>query len=139
MFFKTLHSYLILINLLKYVCHRKKYSIKIFSKHQLRMSFNAYCCKIDILFTFDTIFQKLPIKFHAQMIPIIVLMMRNISGMKYGYDECLLVWWQFYNFIVRHMKFNIFLHPNEHPQRIFWYIIRLFDWEPSKIGHSFTK
>ena len=45
------------------------------------------------------------------------------------------MWWQLRNFIVRQVEFNRFLHPNEHPQRIFWYLVRLFDWEPSKIWH----
>ena len=36
-------------------------------------------------------------------------------------------------------KFNRFLHPNEHPLSVFWYLVRLIDWEPSKIGHIFTK
>ena len=31
-----------------------------------------------------------------------------------------LVWWQLWNFIVRHVEFNRFLHTNEHPERIFW-------------------
>ena len=38
-----------------------------------------------------------------------------------------------WNFIVRQAKFRL-LHPNEHPLRIFWYFVRLFDWQPSKIG-----
>ena len=48
-------------------------------------------------------------------------------------------WWKSWNFIVWQLKFNRFLHPNEHPLRIFWYLARLFDWEPAKIGHNFTK
>ena len=37
--------------------------------------------------------------------------------------------------IVSQVKFNRFLHPNEHPQRIFWYPLRRFEAELSKIGH----
>ena len=37
------------------------------------------------------------------------------------------------------VKFNIFLHLNEHAQRIFWYIVRRFEAGSSKIGHIFTK
>ena len=40
-----------------------------------------------------------------------------------------LVWWQLWNLIVRYVKFNSLLHPTEHSQRIFWYLVRLFDWE----------
>ena len=37
---------------------------------------------------------------------------------------------------MRQVKFNMFLHPNEPPQRIFWYIVRQIEMEPSKIGHK---
>ena len=37
------------------------------------------------------------------------------------------------------MKFNAFLHPNEHPQRICLYLVRQFEAELAKIGHIFTK
>ena len=50
-----------------------------------------------------------------------------------------LVWWLLWNFIIRQMKFNRFLHPNEPLQRIFLYLVRLLEAEPSKIGHNFTK
>ena len=33
------------------------------------------------------------------------------------------------------VKFNRFLHPNELPQKIFWYLVRQLDWGLSKIGH----
>ena len=33
-------------------------------------------------------------------------------------------WWRLCNFIVRQVKFNMFLHPNEPPQRIFIHIVR---------------
>ena len=51
----------------------------------------------------------------------------------------IVVWSQLWNFIVRQVEFNKFSQPNEHPQRIFLYLARLFDWKPSKIGHIFTK
>ena len=37
------------------------------------------------------------------------------------------------------MKFNAFLHPNEHPERICLYLVRQFDVELVKIGYIFTK
>ena len=43
--------------------------------------------------------------------------------------DCTLAWWQLWNFIVRQVKFNRFLHPNENPQRIFWKLV----W-PSDLG-----
>ena len=46
-----------------------------------------------------------------------------------------LVWWQLWNFIVRHVKFNAFLHPNEHPERICSYLVRQFEAKLAKIGH----
>ena len=33
------------------------------------------------------------------------------------------------------MKFNAFLHPNEHPERICSYRVRQFEAELAKIGH----
>ena len=33
------------------------------------------------------------------------------------------------------MKFNAFLHPNEHPERICLYLVRQFEAEQAKIGH----
>ena len=33
------------------------------------------------------------------------------------------------------MKFNAFLHPNEHPERICSYLVRQFEAELAKIGH----
>ena len=47
-------------------------------------------------------------------------------------------WRGLWNFIVFQVKFNRFLHPNEHAQRIFWYLVKRFDWEPSKIRLIFT-
>ena len=44
-------------------------------------------------------------------------------------------WWQLWNFVECHTKFNRFLYPNEHIQRIFWYLVRLFESELSKIGN----
>ena len=32
-------------------------------------------------------------------------------------------------------KFNSFLHPNTHSERIYFYLVRQFDDNPSKIGH----
>ena len=37
------------------------------------------------------------------------------------------------------MKFNRFLVPNEHPERICLYLVRQLDDEPAKIRHIFTK
>ena len=51
----------------------------------------------------------------------------------------LLGWWQLGNFLVLKLKFNRFLSPNEHSQRIFWYLARQLSWEPTKLGHIFTK
>ena len=45
-----------------------------------------------------------------------------------------LVWQQLWNFLVAQLKFNRFLHLNEPPKRIFWYLIRPFDWRLSKLG-----
>ena len=44
------------------------------------------------------------------------------------------LWWQLWNFSVVHLKFNSILHLNEPPKRIFWYLVRPFDWGLSKIG-----
>ena len=46
-----------------------------------------------------------------------------------------LVWWQLWNFSVVQMKFNRFLYLNEPPKRMFWYLVRPFDWGLSQIGH----
>ena len=51
---------------------------------------------------------------------------------------CSVVWWQLYNFLVVQVKFNRFLHSNEHPKWILCYLVRLFDVVSSKIGHHFT-
>ena len=48
---------------------------------------------------------------------------------------CTLVWTQLWNFIGRQVKFNAFLHPNEHPERICSYLVRQFEAELAKIGH----
>ena len=40
-----------------------------------------------------------------------------------------------WNFIVFQVKFNRFLHPNEHTQKIFYDLVRRFGAVPSKIGH----
>ena len=37
------------------------------------------------------------------------------------------VWWGLWNFIVRQIRFNKLLHPNELPLRIFWYLWREVD------------
>ena len=42
-------------------------------------------------------------------------------------------------YVVRQVNLNRFLHPNEPPQRIFWYLVRKLEAELSKIGHNFTK
>ena len=46
--------------------------------------------------------------------------------------KCALAWWQLWNFIVRQVKFNSFLLPNEQPQSIFWYLVKPFNWGLSK-------
>ena len=61
---------------------------------------------------------------------------KNLTRVHAG---CMLVWWQLWNFSWNQMKFYTFLHPNEPPQTIFWYLVTQFDCEPSKIGHIFTK
>ena len=37
---------------------------------------------------------------------------------------------------MRQVKSNAFLHPNEHPERIFLYLVRQFEAEQAKIGLS---
>ena len=46
-----------------------------------------------------------------------------------------LIWPRLWNFIGSQAKFNSFLVTNEHPERICLYLVREFDYEPSKIGH----
>ena len=53
----------------------------------------------------------------------------------YCYIYCTLIWPRFWNFIGSQAKFNSFLVTNEHPERICLYLVREFDYEPSKIGH----
>ena len=53
--------------------------------------------------------------------------------------RCWLMWIQLWNFIGRQVKFDAFLHPNEHPERICLYLVRQFEAELAKIGHIFTK
>ena len=50
---------------------------------------------------------------------------------------CVLLLWELtvVEFQSLQMKFNRFLHPNELPQRIFWYLVRQLDWGQSKIGY----
>ena len=43
---------------------------------------------------------------------------------------CALAWRQLWNFMRFQVKFNMFLHPYEHPQRIFWYLVKLFASRP---------
>ena len=45
---------------------------------------------------------------------------------------CWLMWWQSWNFKGRQVKFNWFLHPIEHTERIFWYLLRSFEGGPQK-------
>ena len=45
------------------------------------------------------------------------------------------MWTRLWNFIERQVKFNAFLHPNEHPERICSYLVRQFEAELAKIGH----
>ena len=44
------------------------------------------------------------------------------------------MWWHLWNFVMWQIKFNKFLHSNELPQRIFWYLVRQLDWKQSKNG-----
>ena len=44
-------------------------------------------------------------------------------------------WWQLQNLSVVQLELKRFLHLNEHPKRIFWYLVRHFDWKFSKDGH----
>ena len=49
------------------------------------------------------------------------------------------VWWQFWNFIVKQLKLNKFLHPNKYTKMIFWYLERLIKiktWQT--LRHSLT-
>ena len=50
-----------------------------------------------------------------------------------------LVWPRSWHFLGRQVKFNRFLVPNEHPERICLYLVRQLDDEPAKIRHIFTK
>ena len=45
------------------------------------------------------------------------------------------MWPWLWNFIGRQVKFNAFLLPNEHPERIWSYLVRQFEAELAKIGH----
>jgi len=54
-------------------------------------------------------------------------------GRNKGKMVCALVWWQFWNFIVRQVNFNSFLHPNKPHQRIFLYLVQQLEVEPSKV------
>ena len=47
----------------------------------------------------------------------------------------LVVWIRLWNFIGRRVKFNAFLHPIEHSERICSYLVRWFEAELAKIGH----
>ena len=42
-------------------------------------------------------------------------------------------------FLLRQVKFNRFLVPNEHPERIYLYLVRQLDDQQAKIRHIFTK
>ena len=42
------------------------------------------------------------------------------------------MWWQSWNFKGKQVKFNRFLHPIEHTERIFWYLLRSFEGGPQK-------
>ena len=48
---------------------------------------------------------------------------------------CTLVSQHSWNFIVRRVKFNGFLHPNIYPERNCFYLVRQFEAELAKIGH----
>ena len=61
------------------------------------------------------------------MWPALQINFRGMLGT--GYHKvmqfCTVVWWQLWNFKVWQMKFNRFFHPNELPQSIFWYLVRV--------------
>ena len=46
----------------------------------------------------------------------------------------LIMRWLSWNFWMEQLKFNRFLHQSEHFKRIFWYLVRTFDWRLSKCG-----
>ena len=51
----------------------------------------------------------------------------------------LVVWPRLWHFLVRQVKFNRFLVPNEHPERICLYLVRQLDDKPAKIRQIFTR
>ena len=61
--------------------------------------------------------------------------LQNLTKMKFLRRNHQVAWWQLWSFIVRQANFNRFLHPNENPKRIFWYLVRPFDWKLSKNGY----
>ena len=65
--------------------------------------------------------------------------LKNSDKNDHHWKAHVLVWLQSWNFLVYQVKFNRFSHPNEHIQRIYWYLVRLFGSVPTKLGHTFTK
>ena len=66
-----------------------------------------------------------------------VLKSSKVSALKF--EDPLIVWLQLWNLLVYQVKFNRFLYPNEHIERVFWLIGRLFEVEPVSLGHIFTR
>ena len=51
-----------------------------------------------------------------------------------------IVWWRLWKIIGWQVEFNIFLHTNEHTERMCWYLLRQVGAEPPKIKHfQFSK
>ena len=66
------------------------------------------------------------------------ILLNSLLMEKYQLKIPVIAWWWLWNFIVRQVKFNLFLHPNEPPQRILWCIVRQLEVEQLKIEHNFT-
>ena len=66
---------------------------------------------------------------------IIITYLNDRCHLEQTYIVCTIVWWQLWNFIVRQVNFNSFLHPNEPPRRIFSYLARQVEPDLSNIWH----
>ena len=86
-----------------------------------------------------TLFQSVPL-LHISLVLFLgiknlKLEMSAIQTSFVNCDWCILAWWQLWNFMKCQAKFNRFSYHNDHIQRIFWYLVRLFKSELSKIGN----
>ena len=79
------------------------------------------------------------------IIQIIVFWKRVVVCWQYVYNKedlglGRLAWTKRWSFMVCQVKFNSFLHPEEHAQRIFSYLVKQFVCRPlkleNKVGHS---